>query len=337
MGAKWETTYKNAQSIRRGNRASILGAGNMLTWILAALWEDGTLTNDIPLTFLHPARGEVECGLPYSPEAIETQKDAIFSPVTERYAAIYRAKEDMQYPYAFLQGLPAKAAASKLSSNLLDTLADEEDEEGALMAQIDLLQSATQPFDSLLQAQEKPSASEIGSATHAFLEFCNYSRLMETSPEEEAEHLVANGFMNRRAADIMSFDQLKAFCQSDLMALIQSADKVQRELKFGILTPMRTLTKNQELAQKLGEETLFVQGSIDLLLTMPDGRLILVDYKTDRISDEERANPALLAKRMKKRHGHQLDCYASAVRDLLGRAPDEVRIYSLPLGATLKL
>ena len=98
---------------------------------------------------------------------------------------------------------------------------------------------------------------------------------------------------------------------------------------------MRELTQNAELAARLGEESLFVQGSIDLLLTMPDGRLILVDYKTDRISDEERATPALLAKRLGNAHGHQLAAYAEAVRDLLGKAPDEMRIYSLPLGASL--
>ena len=214
---------------------------------------------------------------------------------------------------------------------------DEDNEEDALMAQIELLQSATPPFDSLLQAQERPSATEVGSATHAFLQFCNYERLMATSPEEEAERLVTDGFMSRRAVDILHFKQLKAFCKSDLMSLIQSATKIERELKFGILTPMRTLTQNEELAAQLGEETLFVQGSIDLLLTMPDGRLILVDYKTDHISDEERANPALLAKRLKDRHGHQLACYADAVRELLGCAPDEMRIYSLPLGASLQL
>ena len=334
LRGKWETAMTNASLIHRGNRASILGASNMLSWILAALYEDGTLADDIDLTVVHPFFGEVERGLPFAVGAT-TAEDTSLSPVAMRYAAIYRAKEEMQYPYAFLQGLPVKAAASKLSANLLDTLSDEDDEESALMAQIELLQSSTQPFDSLLQAQERPSATEIGSATHAFLQFCDYERLMATSPEEEAERLVADGFMSRRAADILHFNQLKAFCKSDLMVLIKSATKVQRELKFGILTPMRTLTQNQELAEQLGEESLFVQGSIDLLLTMPNGRLILVDYKTDRISDEERAHPALLAMRLKERHGHQLDCYAEAIRDLLGRVPDEMRIYSLPLGASL--
>jgi ATP-dependent helicase/nuclease subunit A len=307
----------------------------MLSWILAALYEGGTLASDIALTFVHPSHGEVKRSLPYDANATVLENEAPLMSVAERYAAIYQAKEKMQYPYAFLQGLPTKAAASKLRADLLDSLCNEEDEDSALMAQIDLLQNATPPFDSLLQAQERPSATEVGSATHAFLQFCNYERLMASSPEEEAEKLVADGFMSRRAADILHFKQLSVFCKSDLMALIQTAQKVQRELKFGILTPMRTLTQDQELAQKLGDEMLFVQGSIDLLLTMPDGRVILVDYKTDRITDEERANPALLAARLKEHHGQQLACYAEAIRDLLGREPDEMRIYSLPLGASL--
>ena len=337
LAGKWETAMTNASLIRRGNRASILGASNMLSWILAALYEGGSLCHDISLQMVHPPYGEVERGIPWSAAQTVPNQENTFSSVTERYAAIYHKKEQAEYPYAFLQGLPTKAAASKLSANLLDVLRDEENAESALMAQIELLQNATQPFDSLLQAQERPSATEIGSATHAFLQFCNYKRLMATSPEEEAEELVKNGFMSRRAADILHFGQLKAFCKSDLMALIQSATNVERELKFGILTPMRLLTQNDELAKQLGNETLFVQGSIDLLLTMPDGRLVLVDYKTDRISDEERANPSLLAKRLGERHGHQLSSYSEAVRDLLGRAPDEIRIYSLPLGASVKI
>ena len=337
LSGKWETAMTNASLIRRGNRASILGASNMLSWILAALYEGGSLSDDLSLTVVHPFLGDVERGVPLSVGTTVSDGEDNFSPVAERYAAIYRAKEEMQYPYAFLQGLPTKVAASKLNANLLDTLRNEEDEGEALAAQIELLQSATQPFDSLLQAQQKPSATEIGSAVHAFLQFCDYERLMATSPEEEAERLVSDGFMSRRAADILHFKQLEAFCKSDLMALIQSATKVERELKFGILAPMRTLTQNEALAEQLGEESLFVQGSIDLLLTMPDGRLILVDYKTDRISDAERANPALLAKRLAEAHGHQLSCYAEAVRDLLGRVPDEMRIYSLPLGASVQI
>ena len=337
LSGKWETAMTNASLIRRGNRASILGASNMLSWILAALYENGSLCEDISLAMVHPSFGEVEHGLPLSMSSITCEEEVALSPVAKRYAAIYRAKENMEYPYAFLQGLPTKAAASKLSSNLLDTLRDEENDEEALAAQIEFLQSATQPFDSLLQAEQQPSATEIGSAVHTFLQFCDYERLLATSPKKEAERLVTDGFMSRRTADILHFEQLGAFCKSDLIKLIQSATKVERELKFGILTPMRNLTQNEELAKQLGDESLFVQGSIDLLLTMPDGKVILVDYKTDRISNAERADLTLLTKRLKEHHGHQLLCYAEAVRDLIGRKPDEIRIYSLPLGSTVKI
>ncbi len=335
LSGKWESTVTTASLIRRGNRASILSASNMLSWILAAMQDTQNASYDPPITVLHFAHGELSRGIPLHTDIIEGEASLPPSPLAERYAAIYRAEETAKYPFAFLQGLPTKAAASKLHADLLDTLDNTADEKSALLAQIELMKSSTPPFDSLLQAQKRPSATDIGSATHAFLQFCDYDRLMATSPETEAERMVEMGFMSRRAADILHFGQLKAFCKSDLMQLIRSSVKVERELKFGVLTPLRTLTKNAALAEQLGEESLFVQGSIDLLLTMPDGRLILVDYKTDRISDEERANTELLAARMKERHGHQLAVYAEAVRDLLGRAPDEVRIYSLPLGASL--
>ena len=68
---------------------------------------------------------------------------------------------------------------------------------------------------------------------------------------------------------------------------------------------------------------------------MKDGRLILFDYKTDRVSDAEKNNPELLIENMVKKHGDQLSCYAKATQDLFGRAPDQVYIYSFALGKSI--
>ena len=62
------------------------------------------------------------------------------------------------------------------------------------------------------------------------------------------------------------------------------------------------------------------------------GKLILIDYKTDRISKEEELNREALIRRMAEHHGSQLNCYAKAVEHLFGKAPDEIYVYSLPLG-----
>ena len=82
---------------------------------------------------------------------------------------------------------------------------------------------------------------------------------------------------------------------------------------------------------------ILVQGSIDLLCELSDGRILICDYKTDRITPEERADASLLRDRMQERHADQIRQYAAAVREMYGRAPDETYIFSLPLGEALKI
>ena len=79
-------------------------------------------------------------------------------------------------------------------------------------------------------------------------------------------------------------------------------------------------------------KSVFVQGVIDLLFRRADGKLLLVDYKTDRLprgaSDKEAADLLF------SRHGTQLTIYAHALAKIFGEACD-VAIYSLPLGKLL--
>ena len=79
-----------------------------------------------------------------------------------------------------------------------------------------------------------------------------------------------------------------------------------------------------------------MQGVIDLFYTDAEGKLVLLDYKTDRLTPQELDAPALAAKTLSARHGQQLYYYALAVRALCGRLPDRVLIYSLPLGEAVE-
>jgi ATP-dependent exoDNAse (exonuclease V) beta subunit len=80
-----------------------------------------------------------------------------------------------------------------------------------------------------------------------------------------------------------------------------------------------------------------VQGVIDCLLFYPDGRYVLIDYKTDYLTEEERKDPALAAAKLRGRHGHQLTYYGLACEKMLGRPPEAILIYSLPLGDSIAL
>ena len=84
-------------------------------------------------------------------------------------------------------------------------------------------------------------------------------------------------------------------------------------------------------------EKLLVQGVIDLFYLDSDGRLVLCDYKTDRLSAAERRDPALAARRLTALHSAQLGYYAEAISQIMGRRPDKVIIYSLCLGDSIEV
>ncbi len=325
-----QNAIANAATLKRGSRYSILRSSSNLKWILAALQQEGD-----PLPLRTVGIDEELEGIPYRPlsEAVAEQAPtAAPSAETDELQAILERQRSFVYPLSDLHGIPTKVAASKLRPDLLDHLS--EDEEGQATAlQIELMQGAAPAFESLLQKNKQPSAAEIGTATHAFLQFCDFDALQTAGIEAETERLVRDGFLSKETAALIRQDLLEGFLQSDLMQQIRSAKHIRREQQFNLLLPLTVLTDSPQSYAALEGQTVFVQGSIDLILETADGRLLLFDYKTDRITEEERSDPAKLKTSLAKRHGDQLAIYCRAVRDLFGRQPDAVGIYSLPLGA----
>ena len=69
------------------------------------------------------------------------------------------------------------------------------------------------------------------------------------------------------------------------------------------------------------EETVLIQGIIDVFFEEEDG-LVLMDYKTDRVSDE---------KELAERYRVQLDYYEQALFRLTGKRVKQRLIYSFAL------
>ena len=330
----YESACADVEAIRYGDRHAILKTSNALKWILAALQKN---PEGAPFVVTPHPYGSVEA--PGVARENREQTPGLPLPTDPRaqfYADLVKRKEVLAYPDAHLAGLPSKLAASKLHRDILDTLDVEEDSARAVKAQCELLR--TRPsFAALCGESSQASATDVGTAMHAFLEFCDFGALRRHGAKAECDRLVNDGFLSKETSALLHTDRLDALCKSDLMELVLDATEIRREQKFSMLLPMSELTQNAERAKQLANERVFVQGSIDLLLFMPDGRRILVDYKTDSLSKEEAADPARLQARFQKHHADQLSCYARAIRQLFGKAPDEVLIYSVPLGATVKI
>lgn len=235
--------------------------------------------------------------------------------------------------------LPAKIAASKVTSGLADRLLEDENggDGGEIRARLELLRTSSKSFASLLGEGKAVLATDRGTAAHEFLQFCDYDRLMSDGIESEFDRLVREKFITPRTAEIADREELTKFLTSDLFRLIKKAKKAEREVQFSLFLPYAEFTEDKQLKAALGDRLLHVQGSIDLLLTMPDGSLVLADYKTDRVPDAIRNDPERLRTFFTERHAHQLSVYRRAVRHLYGVMPEKTMIYSIPLGKSVEI
>lgn len=301
-------------------------AGNSyLAWILTALEASGTDRHAVVYRF---KEGEIP----------ETDTAKALPEKTAAPAAIgdaeLRERFSFRYPNDHLSRLPAKLSVSRLTPQILDVF----DTDGApspndlLSPDAEqLLRSFDRPFFAGSD-QAAPTAAERGTATHEFLQFCDLARAHK-DVRAELERLISLGFLEESAREAVRCEELRAFFESGFYERLAHAQRLWRETRFNIFLPAREFTKDAEFAAALGEEKLLVQGVIDLFFEDADGKLVLCDYKTDRLSPYERSHPRAAAKTLFDRHRTQLSYYKKAIAQMAEREPDEILIYSLPAGA----
>lgn len=329
---KAEGLFRKAHLIRRGARTQILGASTRMHWIAAAA-ENGD--RHAPFGIRIVSSNE-ELPSPSKQNAPAPEGEPPKENEPERWNRPTMAEVDRLLA---LQNVPTKAAASALSPDYLDRLSDDTspDTIRTLSEAIGVLRTESTDFDALLRDRKQAAPTEIGTALHTFLEVCDFSLLYRNGTSAEIDRLMAIGLLSDATSELLNRRHIDLFRESDLMRDILAAKEVFREQRFGFNLPIRALTRHPKRFYGAENETVFVQGSIDLLLEMPNGTLHLYDYKTDRITDEERADPKTLSADLSLRHGNQLACYARAVRDLFGQFPNRICIYSVPCGEAIPL
>lgn len=246
---------------------------------------------------------------------------------TNPYKNLYEKLSEsfkFEYEYNALSKIPAKLSVSQLSPNILD----END------TSLDLSKKnkpATVPaFFSGVHSE--PSASEIGTATHLFFQFCDFEKLKLHGIDEELARLCDLKFIPSATAKLIQKNELNKFLSSDLLKQISSSKEIIREQRFTVNIPANSFTQNEALLKQLKNESLTVQGVIDLILIDENGDIRLFDYKTDRLSKEELANPALAKAKLNELHSMQLSYYAKAIELIFEKDCKSAQIYSTHSG-----
>ena len=183
----------------------------------------------------------------------------------------------------------------------------------------------------LPQTAEENLAKEKGTATHVFLQFCNFQRLLEKGFEYERDLLTENHFISEQNSKLINGDDIEKFVNTPLflsmLDSIKSTRMVKREFRFNYMLEVDKLSSDE----RLKTEKVLVQGVLDCIYENENNELILVDYKTDNVTEQ---NYKWL---LKKRHSNQLSYYKKACEEIFGRQIAKTIIYSIPLGKTVEI
>ena len=217
-----------------------------------------------------------------------------------------------QYPYLPLMRLPAKRAVSELTEQA---------------------QQARHAFSArpAFVRKDSISAAQRGDAMHAFLQYADF-RCAAADLEKEVDRLHRLGYLTQRDTHALEKEKLAKFFAGEFCARMLRAPALLREKKFTLRIPAAEFCEPEaqsDLFQTavLDDETIVVQGIIDCAFE-EGGKLILLDYKTDRVEDLEI---------LRERYGGQLRLYRRAMRECFGMEVAETLIYSFWLNAGVRI
>ncbi|MBQ8545609.1 MAG: UvrD-helicase domain-containing protein [Clostridia bacterium] len=225
---------------------------------------------------------------------------------------------NFEYQYDYLNKIPSKLSVSRLYPNILD---DTENNE------IDL-KKALKAKPSFLSSEEiEVSGADRGTATHVFMQFCDFYGLLKNGVESEIKRLLDGSFISQSDAEIINKEHLEGFVKSGLFGEMLKAKAMHREFRFNVMLSADEFSSDERIKR----EKVLVQGVIDAVFENENGEIILVDYKTDKVTEKNYKEVLC------ERYTTQLSYYKKAIELILEKPVSKVLLYSVPLARTVEI
>ena len=231
------------------------------------------------------------------------------------------AKLDATYGYEHLKGLFTKTTVTELKKHILEESGEHFTKEEDYSADY-----GDTDFAAAKVSLGGLTGADRGTAYHRVMELLDYS-VGDSEKElgDWIDGLVTKDRITRAAADCVDLRDFAAFLGTGLgkrMATAFKAGLLMRE------KPFMMGVSASELDNKFpSDEIVLVQGMIDAWF-MEGDEIILVDYKTDRIRNQDE---------LVKRYKIQLSLYKRALEASTGKKVKETYIYSFALGKEIAL
>ncbi|MBE6970916.1 MAG: helicase-exonuclease AddAB subunit AddA [Ruminococcaceae bacterium] len=210
------------------------------------------------------------------------------------------------YAYAKATEIPTKLTATQLKGRALDAELQTE--------HVAPLRRETLQIPRFLQEDRGLSAAEKGTAMHLAMQYLDFDTPMqESAVRAEVAQMAEKRLLTPQQAESVDYRKLAVFLASPLAERIRHDGQALREYPFTLL-----VNADDYMGEVEGEE-LLLQGVVDCCFH-EDGKLVVVDFKTDRIRPGEEAQRAAV-------YRGQLDAYSKALEKILQSEVKEKILY----------
>lgn len=233
------------------------------------------------------------------------------------------------YPNKLATTIPTKTSVTKLKQieqEKLDISIEELiDKQRNLEDKIEDVIEFPKPEFLKLEEKNKLTGAQKGTLIHLCMqnldEKVDYNLI---KVKELINSLVEKQIITKIEADNINPFKILEFTKSEIWRELKTAKLIEREKPFYLNIPANTIY-NEEI-----EETILVQGVIDLYYVNKNNELILVDYKTDYIEKNKKYE---LVNKYKK----QLELYQEALEQSFNKKVSKKYIYSTCLGQAIEI
>ena len=211
-----------------------------------------------------------------------------------------RKKIDWQYEYLELSKIEGKTSVSEIKQ-----LENKDNE---------FKKTSMKLPEFLKEENTKLTGAQKGTLIHLCMQHLS---LKEEYTEQKVKHLIETlVFKNKISsmeAENIDITKILNFTKSNLWQDVKRAKLVERE------KPFYTTVSVKDIYDSNIDEEILVQGIIDLYYVSEKNELVLVDYKTDYVTEE---------KELIEKYNTQLNLYKKAIEEALNKNVSKVYIYS---------
>ncbi len=162
-------------------------------------------------------------------------------------------------------------------------------------------------------------AAQRGTAMHAFMQFCDF-KSAAADLGSEISRLEKQNYLTEEQAAALDTKAIGALFGGELGRRLLCADKVYRELNLSSFLPLSHFVCCET------DEKVLVRGIADCIFE-ENGKLVLIDYKTDKVKNEAE---------LLERYKNQISFYRAVAAKSLEKEVKEAGLYSFYLGKVCK-